>query len=141
MRTVRSGSASASIGACGDVLVVQVSGLVTGRSLPEIRRNVRAVLPRGVMAVVADYSRAALALSDAEMSDMMAGDEHAYSHLPTAVVCRLECAHDLRRHAINAALTTGRYRRTFLRAEDATRWAQWMAGLIAAHQVQGRPGS
>lgn len=122
-----SANASAEVLPSG-VLVVVFGGPITAGALAVMKRQIVACIPRQVVAVVADYRAAVIALDNEELRLMMGGeDPDNLPGLPAAVVCRLECAYVLKRHAVHAAASAGRFRRVFLDPVRALAWAKQMA--------------
>lgn len=117
------------------VLMVTIAGAVTPGSLAYIKQEIAAKLRAEPAAIVADYRGAVLALSNADIRNMMCGCEvENLRALPAAVVSRADTAHAFRRHA-GAAAFEGLARRVFPDPESAARWAYQEAQVHPAGQV------
>lgn len=104
-------SASARLTGSG-VLVVEFFGPITSGGMLDALKTPIAAQSRGqARAVLADYTRALLALSDAEIRLMMAGGEpHNLPDLPAVVVADTETAAFLSGAALHATISCGRLR-------------------------------
>ena len=104
-------SASARI-TSGGVLVVEFAGPITSGAMLDALKAPIAAQSRGrARAVLADYTRAVLALSDEEIRQMLAGGEpHNLPDLPAVVVADTETAAFLSGAALCATISGGRLR-------------------------------
>lgn len=111
------------------VLLVRFVGVITGRSLPELKRPIAERLGADALAVAADYTSAILALGDADLQEMMGGhDPDNLPGLPAAVACNSGCAVALKRHALDSVIAHARDRIVVTELPVALAWAGRMAG-------------
>jgi hypothetical protein len=104
----------------GGVLVVEFSGPITsGAMLDALKAPIADAVRGQARAVLADYTRAALALSDAEVLLMMAGGEaHNLPDLPASVAASHE-VHARMRHAAFMAGFMGGFTRIICASQHA----------------------
>lgn len=108
---------------CG-VLVVHFKGLLTVETLNQLRRQVLPLADKA-RAVVADYSRATMAMTSDEMLRMVHRQHNdEMIEMPTAVVADEATEHLFRPVALGAALLHGRRRLVTRDLAQALAWAQ-----------------
>lgn len=130
------GEASAEM--AGNVLVVRFSGLLVAHGLADMKARIVAQMRAAPGAVLADYSRAVLALTAEQLDDMMAADtpENLY-HLPAVVVAPRGGAQALQSAAVKAAMHHGAFRSVAQNPATALGLAHCLMDLAAA----ARPGT
>ena len=105
------------------VLVVRLTGPLTGDALQWFKREIVALHGPAIRAFVADYSRATIALDGAELDAVLEGEpDGAAPTMPAALVVRdgdvgLMCG-----HAVRMAVR-GNIRQVFTDHAQAVRWA------------------
>lgn len=111
------------------VLVVEFRGPITSGGMLDALKSPIADAVRGqARAVLADYTRAVLALSDADIRLMMAGGElHNLPDLPACVLAPVDAATSLKRHAVAAVLHERRIRLVETDLMGANQWARRLA--------------
>lgn len=112
MRTEQGAATAAARMTAGGVLVVEFSGPITsGAMLDALKAPIADAVRGQARAVLADYTGAVLALSDADIRLMMAGGEsHNLPDLPAVVVASAETAAFLSGAALHATISGGRLR-------------------------------
>jgi len=92
----------------GGVLVVTFSGVLTWPTLEALKAPIADAMGGRAVAVVADYTAATLALSDADVSAMMAyGSPYNLPTLPAVVVADAFTAVKLGQAALDATISGG----------------------------------
>lgn len=125
------GTARIGVVATGAVLVAVVTGLVTGPTIRDVRRALARMQARS-SAVVVDYSRAAVAVTECDLAALSISAP-ACSAPIAWVVPTQEIADNWRRQALRLALV-GLRRYVTCDPEDAARWARQQASLAEGHQ-------
>lgn len=112
----------------GAVLMVAISGPLTGQTLLHIKAQVLALEPPPRYgAFLVDYRKAVLALAGPELDAVLEGEPPgATPTRPAAMVATPAQVEVLRAHAARMALL-GHFRRVFTDVAEALRWAQSMA--------------
>ena len=103
------------------VLVVRWGDFVTLRAADEVKQAICAALPVRPVGVVSDYSRAVVAMSDAELVRIMMGGQHDLPELPAAVIANAGMCRALYAASITAALA-GQWRHVCRTAAEAEWW-------------------
>lgn len=102
---VRYGAASAAVSFVGNVLVVRFGGVLTAPLLNALKAEIFQRHGYGADGVISDYCGAVLALSDAEIEQMMIGQEpENLPHLPAVVVAGAADSERLHRQAVKSAI-------------------------------------
>jgi hypothetical protein len=111
------------------VLVVEFRGPITSLAmLDELKRPIADRARGSALAVLADYTRAVLAVSDAEICRMMGGhDLHNLPDLPACVLAPTDTAPRLKRHAVAAVLHHRLVRLVETDRAGALHWAHRLA--------------
>ena len=106
------------------VLHAKFQGVLTARIAETLRAAIAGRLGTDVLAVMANYTDAALELTPEEQRAMMAGDgKYQLPELPAVVVSVGRIAEQLRDHATHAAMSRGRRRVVVSSAHEAAAWA------------------
>ena len=123
-------SASAALEMLPDgVLIVRLAGPLTGEALLHFKAQIVAMHGPSIRAFVADYTRATIALTGAELDAVMEGEpDHSAPAMPAAMVVRTECLPLFAGHCIRMA-ARGRLRQVFTSFDGAASWASLEAGL------------
>lgn len=118
-------SASAALEMLPDgVLVVRLTGPLTGDALQHFKAEIVARHGPQIRAFVADYTAAMVALSGPDLDAVLEGENPGSApSMPAAMVVRAEVADTFGQHAARMALH-GIRRRVFLEAEPALSWAR-----------------
>lgn len=106
------------------VLVVRMSGPLTGAALAEVKRDIAGRFAgRPVFAFVVNYVHAACALSAADLDAVLAGERHgSVPSLPAAMVVPPPLVDLFEGHSMRMA-AEGIVRRTFTADAPALEWA------------------
>lgn len=106
------------------VLLVRFSGPLTGAALLHVKREVAARFAgQPVHAFVVDYTRAAVALSAADLDAVLTGERHgSVPSLPAAMVVPAPLVKLFEGHSLRMA-AEGIVRRTFTADAPALAWA------------------
>ena len=112
------------------VLVVRLSGPVTGEALQHFKRQIVALHGPKIRAFVADFTRATIALTGAELDAVLEGEQEGSAPcMPAAMVVRPEDCALFRGHALRVAGSHGIVRRVFSRAAEALGWLRALQSL------------
>lgn len=133
-------SASAALEMLPDgVLIVRLAGPLTGEALLHFKAQIVAMHGPSIRGYVADYTRATIALTGAELDAVLEGEPGGSAPaMPAALVVRAECLPLFAGHCIRMA-ATGRLRQVFTNSAAAASWAALEAGLHAAAPSFQRP--
>jgi hypothetical protein len=109
MHRVKGRGADADVELVDGLLVVRWHGLVAMAGAESVKRAIYWALQDPVAAIVSDYSKATVALNDAECVRIMLGGPNDMGDLPATVVTK-ECTWDVFYRASLTAAALGRWR-------------------------------
>lgn len=112
------------------VLVVRLTGPLTGDALQHFKAQIVALHGPDILAFVADYTMATLVLTGAELDAVLEGEpDGAAPTMPAALVVRADQHRMFLEHALRMA-SRGTLRRAFTSTAHAMAWAHRHAARL-----------
>lgn len=116
----------------GGVLTVRLCGPLTADSLLHFKAEIVALHGPQIRAFVADYTKATIAVTGADLDAVLEGDpDGSASAMPAAMVVRPESNQLFKAHALRMAGLRSITRRVFNFDEPALAWAREAAARLS----------